>query len=151
MAQDAIIAFAAEKLDAIEARNLYRRLRPTARGSLMRAEREGRALVSFSDNDYLGLSADPRVKQAAAQAALDHGAGAGASRLVTGDCPLYADLEARLAVMKGTEAALVFCARASRPRRRSASWSCPRRCFPWMAIWRLWILSRARAPIMMRG
>lgn len=107
-AQDAIIAFAEEKLGAIEARNLYRRLRPTARGSLMRAEREGRALVSFSDNDYLGLSADPRVKQAAAQAALDHGAGAGASRLVTGDCPLYADLEARLAAMKGTEAALVF-------------------------------------------
>ena len=107
-AQDAIIAFAEEKLDAIEARNLYRRLRPTARGSLMWAEREGRALVSFSDNDYLGLSADPRVKQAAAQAALDHGAGAGASRLVTGDCPLYADLEARLAAMKGTEAALVF-------------------------------------------
>ena len=107
-AQDAIIAFAEEKLEAIETRNLYRRLRPTARGTGIRAEREGRALLSFSDNDYLGLSVDPRVRQAAAQAALDHGAGAGASRLVTGDCPLYADLEARLAAMKGTQAALVF-------------------------------------------
>ena len=107
-AEAAIIAFAAEKLEAVRTRNLYRRLRPTARGPGMRAEREGRALVSFSDNDYLGLSGDPRVKQAAADAALAYGAGAGASRLVTGDCPLYAELEAGLAAMKGTQAALVF-------------------------------------------
>lgn len=107
-AESAITAFAEEKLGAIRARNLYRRLRPTARGGEARAEREGRALISFSDNDYLGLSAEPRVKQAAADAALEYGAGAGASRLVTGDVPLYAELEARLAAMKGAEAALVF-------------------------------------------
>ena len=107
-AERAIAAFAEEKLEKIRARNLHRRLRPTVRGAAGRAEREGRRLVSFSDNDYLGLSAEPRVTQAAARAALDHGAGAGASRLVTGNCPLYAELETALAAMKGTEAALVF-------------------------------------------
>ena len=59
-------------------------------------------------NDYLGLSTDPRVKAAAAAAIAVHGVGAGASRLVTGNHPLYAALEARLAAMKGTEAACVF-------------------------------------------
>jgi len=107
-ARRAIAEFAEEKLDRIRARSLHRRLRPTLRSEGGRADREGRRLVSFSDNDYLGLSTDPRVKQAAADAALRHGAGAGASRLVTGDCPLYAELEAALAAMKGTEAALVF-------------------------------------------
>lgn len=104
----AITAFAEEKLSGIEARNLMRRLYPTVRGSAARTTRAGRALISFSDNDYLGLSADPRVKQAAADAALEYGAGAGASRLVTGDCPLNAQLEEVLAQKKGTEAALVF-------------------------------------------
>lgn len=107
-AKTAIVEFAEEKLASIESRKLMRRLSPTARSAEGLARRDGRALISFSDNDYLGLSADPRVKQAAADAALEYGAGAGASRLVTGDCPLYADLEARLAAMKGTEAALVF-------------------------------------------
>lgn len=107
-AERAITAFAEGKLANIETRNLMRRLLPTARGPDAQARRDGRALVSFSDNDYLGLSADPRVKQAAADAAVEYGAGAGASRLVTGDCPLYRELEERLAQMKGTEAALVF-------------------------------------------
>lgn len=107
-AERAISTFAEDKLANIEARNLLRRLSPTARGADAKASRGGQALISFSDNDYLGLSNDPRVKQAAADAALEYGAGAGASRLVTGDCPLYGELEEMLAQMKGTEAALVF-------------------------------------------
>jgi 8-amino-7-oxononanoate synthase len=70
--------------------------------------RDGRDLISFSGNDYLGLSQHPAVLAAAREALERNGAGAGASRLVTGDHPLYGELEALLAEMKGTEAACVF-------------------------------------------
>jgi 8-amino-7-oxononanoate synthase len=65
-------------------------------------------VVSFAANDYLGLSAHPAVV-AAAHAALDRwGAGAGASRLVTGSRPVHSELERALAGWKGEEAALLF-------------------------------------------
>ena len=105
---DSLDAFAAEKLAGLDAAALRRRLVPTARGPGAGAERGGRALVSFSCNDYLGLSHDPRVIAAAAAALARYGAGAGASQLVTGHSPPLAELEARLARHKGKDAALVF-------------------------------------------
>ena len=72
------------------------------------AERGGRRLLSFSCNDYLNLSRHPAIIKAAVEAAQRYGVGAGASRLVTGNHPLYDDLESRLARLKGTEAACVF-------------------------------------------
>jgi 8-amino-7-oxononanoate synthase len=71
-------------------------------------ERNGRRLLSFSCNDYLGLSQHPALKAAAIAAIERHGVGAGASRLVTGDHPLYTELEQRLARLKGTQASCVF-------------------------------------------
>ncbi len=71
-------------------------------------ERDGRRLLSFSCNDYLNLSQHPAVREAAVAAIDRYGAGAGASRLVTGNHPLYRALETRLARLKGTEAACVF-------------------------------------------
>ncbi|MFT5540254.1 MAG: 8-amino-7-oxononanoate synthase [Alphaproteobacteria bacterium] len=100
--------FARDKLDVIAARNLTRRLIPTVRGSSVRAARGAECLISFCDNDYLGLSQHPQVIAAAVKATEAHGAGAGASRLVTGNHPLYDALESRLARLKGTEAACVF-------------------------------------------
>ncbi|MEO6471481.1 MAG: 8-amino-7-oxononanoate synthase [Aeromicrobium sp.] len=64
-------------------------------------------LIDLAGNDYLGLCGDPRVMAAAAQAALRWGAGAGASRLVTGTLPIHSDLEAALASYTGQSAALV--------------------------------------------
>ncbi len=101
-------AFAADKLNALDARSLRRRLKPTRRLDGAVVERDGRRLISFSCNDYLNLSHHPAVRAAAAEAALNYGAGAAASRLVTGDHPLLGDLEKRLARLKGTEAACVF-------------------------------------------
>jgi 8-amino-7-oxononanoate synthase len=101
-------AFAGEKLRELEARSLRRRLKPTHRLDALWVERDGRRLLSFSCNDYLNLSHHPQVK-AAAKAAVDaYGAGAGASRLVSGDHPLFAELEAKLAAFGGHEAACVF-------------------------------------------
>jgi 8-amino-7-oxononanoate synthase len=64
--------------------------------------------LSFSCNDYLNLTQHPKIKVAALAAIAEYGAGSGASRLVTGNHPLYAQLEARLAQFKRTEAACVF-------------------------------------------
>lgn len=101
-------AFAQAKLAGLEAGALRRRLVPTLRGPAAAAERAGGLLVSFSCNDYLGLSHDPRVVAAAQGAVAAYGAGAGGSRLVTGNHPLLDALEERLASHKGAEAALVF-------------------------------------------
>lgn len=101
-------AFAQAKLDALEKRNLRRALAETAREDGIWVERNGRRLLSFSCNDYLNLSQHPAIKVAVIAAVEAYGAGAGASRLITGNHPLYAELEARLARMKRTEAAIVF-------------------------------------------
>ncbi len=100
--------FARTKLAALEAQSLRRELIVTDRVSATEVVRHGRRLVSFSCNDYLGLAHDPRVKVAAAAAVERYGAGAGASRLVSGNHPLLQQLEARLAQRKGKPAALVF-------------------------------------------
>jgi 8-amino-7-oxononanoate synthase len=105
---DSLTAFAQDKLSDLEARSLRRILQPTARLDGLWVERGGRRLLSFSCNDYLNLSHHPAVKAAAVAAVQRHGVGSGASRLVTGDNPIFAELEARLAALKGAEAAAVF-------------------------------------------
>ncbi len=100
--------FAQAKLDDLQRRHLRRTLQPTFREDGLWVERDGRRLLSFSCNDYLNLSQHPATKRAAAAALERYGAGSGASRLVTGNHPLYAELESRLARMKETEDAVVF-------------------------------------------
>lgn len=100
--------FARDKLAQRERENLRRTVVETDPGDGVHVVRNGRTLLSFCSNDYLNLSQHPAVKRAAAAAAEEYGAGAGASRLVTGSHPLYAELEARLARLKGTQAACVF-------------------------------------------
>jgi 8-amino-7-oxononanoate synthase len=100
--------YASEKLEALEARALRRQLQLSTRQRGAYVTRGGRRLVSFSCNDYLGLSTHPAVIEAAVTALQSHGLGAGASRLITGNHPLYSGLEARLARLKDSEAALVF-------------------------------------------
>jgi 8-amino-7-oxononanoate synthase len=101
-------SFATAKLDDLQRRNLHRALAETVREDGIWVERDGKRLLSFSCNDYLNLTQHPAVKRAAVAALEHYGAGSGASRLVTGNHPLYAELEARLARIKQTEAAVVF-------------------------------------------
>jgi 8-amino-7-oxononanoate synthase len=100
--------FAQGKLAALDKEHLRRSLVTTARHDGVMVERGGRQLVSFSCNDYLCLSTHPALAEAAREATEKYGVGAGASRLVTGNHPLYAELEGRLARLKGTAAACVF-------------------------------------------
>jgi 8-amino-7-oxononanoate synthase len=99
--------FAGKKLNALDQAQLRRTPVVTARAGIW-AERDGRRLLSFSCNDYLNLSQHPDVIAAAIDATARYGVGAGASRLVTGNHPLYETLEVRLARLKGSEAACVF-------------------------------------------
>ena len=101
-------AFAREKLAGLESQSLLRSLVETERTDGVWMDRGGRRLLSFSCNDYLNLSQHPDIKAAAIAAIEQYGVGSGASRLVTGNHPLYTELEARLARLKGTEAACVF-------------------------------------------
>lgn len=100
--------FAQSKIDDLKGRNLYRAMTETLREDGIWVERGGRRMLSFSCNDYLNLTHHPAIKQAAQAAIEEYGAGSGASRLVTGNHPLYAALEARLAAIKQAEAACVF-------------------------------------------
>jgi 8-amino-7-oxononanoate synthase len=69
---------------------------------------DGRPVVTYASNDYLGLTGHPVVIAAAADAAQRWGTGAGASRLVVGSRPVHDDLEEALADWKGTERSLLW-------------------------------------------
>jgi 8-amino-7-oxononanoate synthase len=86
-----------------------RRLRPMTRepGGWVRLA-DGRRLLDFSSNDYLGLSLHPEVTSRAADYARRLGAGSAASRLVSGTLPEHLAVERKLAAFKGCEAALLF-------------------------------------------
>lgn len=100
--------FAKAKLAELERGSLRRTLVDTTRVTAIWTLRNGRRLLSFSCNDYLNLTHHPAVKDAAIEALRSYGVGAGASRFVTGNHPLYAELETRLSRLKETEAACVF-------------------------------------------
>jgi len=98
----------AHGLGELEAAELLRADRPMTRRQGGVVEVDGRELVDFASNDYLGLAADPRPAAAAARLLAVEGAGAGAARLISGTHPTHLRLERTLAAMKGKEAALLF-------------------------------------------
>jgi 8-amino-7-oxononanoate synthase len=91
-------------LRELEAAGLRRRLRHRATPAGPHAD----GMVNLSSNDYLGLAGDPRVVEAAQDAAATWGAGSGASRLITGGTALHRELERAIAWWKRTEDAVVF-------------------------------------------
>jgi 8-amino-7-oxononanoate synthase len=100
--------FANRKLTGLERRNLRRKLVTTTPLDAVRVEQDGRPLINFCSNDYLGLAHHRDVVAAARDATARYGAGSGASRLVTGGHPLLFELEQRLAAFKGTQDCIVF-------------------------------------------
>lgn len=98
----------AGELRQLRADGLYRTLRRVDSPQGTRIEVDGRELLNFSSNDYLGLANDPALKRAAVAGIERWGVGAGASRLVCGNLAPYGELETKLAAFKGKEAAIVF-------------------------------------------
>ncbi|WP_288803970.1 8-amino-7-oxononanoate synthase [uncultured Novosphingobium sp.] len=101
-------SFLEAALARIDSAGQRRSLRPAALLPAGRIRREGRDLVDFSSNDYLGLARHPLLAERAAAWTHAHGTGSGASRLVTGTSAAHLALEARIAQFKHAEAALVF-------------------------------------------
>jgi glycine C-acetyltransferase/8-amino-7-oxononanoate synthase len=98
----------AERLAELRARGLYRRLRLIEGPQGPQVLLGGRPVLLLCSNNYLGLADHPVVREAAAEAALRWGAGAGASRLISGNMEPHRQLEANLARFKGYESALLF-------------------------------------------
>jgi len=95
-------------LEHIRAAGLYRQLSPTEGPVDTWVTVDGRRVLLLCSNNYLGLANHPALAEAVARAAREHGAGAGASRLVSGSLAIHHALEERLARFKRTEAALLF-------------------------------------------
>jgi 8-amino-7-oxononanoate synthase len=98
----------AERLEELRGRGLHRRLRLVEGPQGPRVTLDGQPVLLLCSNDYLGLANHPKVRGAAADAAMRWGAGAGASRLISGNMQPHSRLEKRLAAFKGYEAALLF-------------------------------------------
>ena len=97
-----------EKLTKVKEDGLYRKLKYIETAQSPRVRIEGKDVMLFGSNNYLGLCDDPRLKEAAIVAINKYGVGAGGSRLTTGSNNLHEKLELKLASFKGTEASLVF-------------------------------------------
>ena len=97
-----------QRLDGVRQQGLLRELRRVDSPQSPSIKIEGRTLLNFSSNDYLGLANEPALKEAAIKAVERYGAGAGGSRLICGALAPHQELDETLAVFKGTEAALSF-------------------------------------------
>lgn len=102
------LAWIADELADLQRQGLRRRLRVRDGPQSVQVFVEGRPVVHFGSNDYLGLAADGRLSAAVAEALRTHGWGSGASPLILGHSRLHERLQQRLAEFEGTEAALVF-------------------------------------------
>jgi glycine C-acetyltransferase len=98
----------AERLEELRERGLYRQLRLIEGPQGPSVTLDGRPVLLLCSNNYLGLADRTEVREAAAEAALRWGAGAGASRLISGNMEPHRQLEERLATFKGYGAALLF-------------------------------------------
>ncbi len=106
--QNSLDIFCAEKINKLEEGASFRKLKTTHRVAEAQSHQAGKSLISFSCNDYLGLSHHPTLLEKANEAARLYGTGAAASRLITGNYPLLEELEEKLAKLKNTQACLVF-------------------------------------------
>ena len=96
------------ELTNLRRQGLYRELRELEGTQSTHITVAGKDLLNFSSNDYLGLSNEPALKQAAIHAIQRYGAGAGASRLICGSLPPHQELDLAISAFKQTEAALSF-------------------------------------------
>src|SRR5256885_504062 len=97
-----------DRLKSLREQGLYLELPRVNSLQLPHSQVDGRTLLNFSSNDYLGLANDPVLKEAAVKGIERYGAGSGASRLVCGSLAPHHELEQAIAAFKGAEAALAF-------------------------------------------
>jgi glycine C-acetyltransferase/8-amino-7-oxononanoate synthase len=97
-----------DRLEEIRNKGLYRRMRCVSGPQGPRVLLDGKPVLLLCSNNYLGLADHPRVREAAAEAAMRYGAGSGASRLISGNMTIHRRLEEQLSEFKGSDACLLF-------------------------------------------
>jgi 8-amino-7-oxononanoate synthase len=97
-----------DRLSELRNHGLYRRMRCVSGPQGPRVLLDGKPVLLLCSNNYLGLADHPRVREAAAEAAMRYGAGSGASRLVSGNMTIHRRLEEQLAGFKRSDACLLF-------------------------------------------
>jgi glycine C-acetyltransferase len=97
-----------EELLRLKDEGLYRWLRTVKGGQGPYIDIDGKKVLNLSSNNYLGLASHPKVKEGFINATKKYGAGAGASRLISGNIEIFEELEKKIAGFKGTETALIF-------------------------------------------
>ncbi|MFA5059245.1 MAG: 8-amino-7-oxononanoate synthase [Candidatus Omnitrophota bacterium] len=95
-------------LKDLESKGLKRSMREMNSSQNRKIIVDGKEVLNFCSNNYLGLADDPRLAQAAIESLKKEGFGSGASRLVCGNMNAHVALEKKLAEFKGTEKCLVF-------------------------------------------
>jgi 8-amino-7-oxononanoate synthase len=101
-------SFLQTELESLRNKGLHRSLRCVEGDQGPTLLIDGREVINFSSNNYLGLANHPALRAAAKEAIDRYGCGSGASRLISGNMTLHEELESKIAELKGTEAALVF-------------------------------------------
>src|SRR5690606_11753327 len=99
-----------QELEAIRASGLYKeeRVITTPQGPVIRTG--GKEVINFCSNNYLGLSSDPRVIQAAKKAIDTHGYGLSSVRFICGTQDLHTTLECRISEFLGTDDTILYAA-----------------------------------------
>ena len=97
-----------QRLEELERLGLSRRMRMVSGPQGPRVLLDGKSVLLLCSNNYLGLADHPRVREAAAEAAMRWGVGTGASRLVSGTMTIHRRLEQRLAAFERSEACVLF-------------------------------------------
>jgi len=97
-----------EELAALERQGLKRCLRNVTGAQGRKIILDGKEVLNFCSNNYLGLADDPRLREAAIECIKEEGAGSGASRLICGNMAAHRELEETIARFKGVESCLLF-------------------------------------------
>jgi 8-amino-7-oxononanoate synthase len=100
--------YAFTRADEVKQKGLYPYFRPIEENEGPVVQIEGRKVIMAGSNNYLGLTAHPKVKEAAEKAIKKYGTGCSGSRYLTGTLDLHIELEERLAKFLGYEACLLF-------------------------------------------
>ncbi len=97
-----------KELDGLKEAGLYNRIRTLSSPQGAWLVVDGKRVLNFCSNNYLGMANNPRLVAAAKQALDTYGVGPGAVRTIAGTMDLHLELERRLAAFKGVEAAITF-------------------------------------------
>jgi 8-amino-7-oxononanoate synthase len=101
-------AFFRDEIKDLKKKGLYRQLRTIGGEQDSSVVMNGKRVLMFSSNNYLGLANHPGLKKASMDAALCYGTGSGGSRLISGNMEVHRTLEKEIALFKGTDRALLF-------------------------------------------